>query len=92
MHSNLELLRGQDSENWPRGDPRATGHASETVGKVLRVTDTDWTGGQQPGFSSLSYVLKQFYRKKSATPVGVGGPEHEKRKSGGVRFCFPVFV
>jgi hypothetical protein len=25
----------------------------------------DWTGGQQPGFRFLKYVLKQFYRKKS---------------------------
>jgi hypothetical protein len=23
----LELLRGQNLENWPRGDPRTTGHA-----------------------------------------------------------------
>jgi hypothetical protein len=37
---------------------------------------TDWTGVQQPGFSSLSYVLKQFYRKKSGprTPRPPGGP------------------
>ena len=34
-------------------------------GTSIRQNVTDWTGGQQPGFSSLSYVLKQFYRKKS---------------------------
>ena len=41
-----------------------------------RQNVTDWTGGQQPGFSSLSYVSKQFYRKKSGprTPRPPGGP------------------
>jgi hypothetical protein len=32
-----------------------------------RQNVTDWTGGQQPGFSSLSYVLKQFYRLSEKT-------------------------
>jgi hypothetical protein len=32
---------------------------------MTRQNVTDWTGGQQPGFSPLNYVLKQFYRKKS---------------------------
>jgi hypothetical protein len=43
-----------------------------------RQNVTDWTGGQQPGFSSLNYVLKQFYRKKSGprTPRPPGGLWH----------------
>jgi hypothetical protein len=43
---------------------------------IARQNVTDWTGGQQPGFSSLNYVLKQFYRKKSGprTPRPPGGP------------------
>jgi hypothetical protein len=43
---------------------------------IVRQNVTDWTGGQQPGFSSLNYVLKQFYRKKSGprTPRPPGGP------------------
>jgi hypothetical protein len=30
---------------------------------AYRQNVTDWTGAQHPGFGSLSYVLKQFYRK-----------------------------
>jgi hypothetical protein len=42
-----------------------------------RQNVTDWTGAQQPGFRSLNYVLKGFYRKKngSADPLPPpGGP------------------
>jgi hypothetical protein len=50
-----------------------------------RQNVTDWTGGQQPGFSSLNYVLKQFYRKKSGprTPRPPGGPPPPGQVGGG---------
>jgi hypothetical protein len=43
---------------------------------ISRQNVTDWTGGQQPGFRSLNYVLKGFYRNKSGprTPRPPGGP------------------
>jgi hypothetical protein len=31
---------------------------AEKVERENRQNVTDWTGGQQPGFSSLNYVLK----------------------------------
>jgi hypothetical protein len=49
-----------------RGDEGEARSGSQSIYLSLwhtRQNVTDWTGGQQPGFSSLNCVLKQFYRK-----------------------------